>query len=80
MSGASERANGRAGGPVLTSAFLIILAHSGGGNEDGVWMARAKVVIFAVMVDGGEIQHVGRDRNAGGGKGNRILGPGKERW
>ena len=28
VSGASERANGRVGGPVLTSAFLIILAHS----------------------------------------------------
>ena len=28
MSGASERANGRASGPVLTSGFLVVLAHS----------------------------------------------------
>ena len=28
MSGASEQANGRASGPVLKSAFLVILAHS----------------------------------------------------
>ena len=27
VSGASERANGRASGPVLTSVFLVILAH-----------------------------------------------------
>ena len=27
MSGASERANGRASGPVLQSVFLVILAH-----------------------------------------------------
>ena len=30
MSGASERANGRASGPVLTSGFLTILGHSVG--------------------------------------------------
>ena len=28
MSGASERANGRASGPVLQSVFLVVLAHS----------------------------------------------------
>ena len=28
VSGASERANGRASGPVLTSGFLVILDHS----------------------------------------------------
>ena len=28
MSGASERANGRANGPVLKSGFFVILAHS----------------------------------------------------
>ena len=28
MSGASERANGRASGPVLTSQFLFVLDHS----------------------------------------------------
>ena len=28
MSGASERANGRASGPVLQSVFLVDLAHS----------------------------------------------------
>ena len=32
MSGAGERANGRASGPVLTSGFLDILAHGGGGG------------------------------------------------
>ena len=41
MSGASERVNGRASGPVLTSGFLIILAHNGvveremGDEEEG---------------------------------------------
>ena len=29
MSGASERANGRASGPVLQSVFLAVLDHSG---------------------------------------------------
>ena len=29
VSGASERANGRVSGPVLTSGFLVDLAHSG---------------------------------------------------
>ena len=29
VSGASERANGRASGPVLQSVFLVVLAHSG---------------------------------------------------
>ena len=36
VSGGSERANGRASGPVLTSGFLVILAHSAakkGGSE-----------------------------------------------
>ena len=28
MSGASERANGRASGPVLQSVFLVVLDHS----------------------------------------------------
>ena len=31
VSGASEKVNGRASGPVLTSGFLIIPAHSGVG-------------------------------------------------
>ena len=30
MSGASERANGRASGPVLQSVFLAVIDHSGG--------------------------------------------------
>ena len=29
VSGASERANGRASGPVLTSRFMAVLNHSG---------------------------------------------------
>ena len=32
MSGASERANGRASSPVLHSVFLVILAHSALGK------------------------------------------------
>ena len=49
MSGVSERANGRASGPILQSVFLVILAHSatdagkrlaesaplGGGQKEG---------------------------------------------
>ena len=31
VSGASERANGRASGPVLQSVFLVDLAHCGEG-------------------------------------------------
>ena len=34
VSGASERANGRASGPVLTSGFLVDLAHCGGRVKD----------------------------------------------
>ena len=33
MSGVSERANGRASGPVLQSVFLVVLAHSGRARE-----------------------------------------------
>ena len=35
VSGASERANGRASGPVLTSQLMAVLNHSavGGGNQ-----------------------------------------------
>ena len=32
MSGASERANGRASGPVLQSVFLAVIDHRGGGR------------------------------------------------
>ena len=42
MSGASEQANGRANGPVLTSGFLIVLDHSAAARWVGcVWGARA---------------------------------------
>ena len=33
MSGASERVNGRASGPVLQSVFLVILTHSVKGER-----------------------------------------------
>ena len=36
MSGASERANGRASGPVLTSLFLFVSDHSAVGEDEGV--------------------------------------------
>ena len=36
MSGASERANGRASGPVLQSVFLAVFDHSAGVKGEGV--------------------------------------------
>ena len=36
MSGASEQANGQASGPVLQSAFLVILAHSAAADKPGL--------------------------------------------
>ena len=47
MSGASERANGRASGPVHTSLFLFVLDHSGRHGEAVVQIVEggvAKVV------------------------------------
>ena len=35
VSGASERANVRASGPVLQSEFLVILTHSPTGDDSG---------------------------------------------
>ena len=50
MSGASEQANGRASGPVLTSRFMAVLNHSarllgrrsdgGGKKRETVWRSR----------------------------------------
>ena len=40
VSGVSERANGRASGPVLHSVFLVVLAHSEGKKKN--WGKKAK--------------------------------------
>ena len=38
MSGASERANGRASGPVLQSVFFVVLAHSDAQITAPFWL------------------------------------------
>ena len=48
MSGASKRANGRASSPVLTSGFLIDLAHCGVLTRGDVMLRLTK----AQQIDG----------------------------
>ena len=57
MSGASERANGRASGPVLTSRFLFVPDHSGVG--DGV--VEVDVVVVKVNDDVAKVDDVASD-------------------
>ena len=48
VSGASERANGRASGPVLRSVFLAFLAHSASRENDGPQSLKSNRIFRAV--------------------------------
>ena len=59
MSGASDRANGRASGPILQSVFLAVLDHSGEGKADDHWKADPQILwVFSLRRGGGQCKTI----------------------